>query len=46
MKTTDAEYKTWRDLLDNSPAKNNIYTKEKAEFIALTDAMKADVVNH
>ncbi|UOQ69488.1 group I truncated hemoglobin [Hymenobacter volaticus] len=46
MKVTDAEYKVWRELLDNSLQKNNIGVKEKAEFTALIDAMKADVVGH
>lgn len=46
MQVTDAEYKAWRALLDNSLEKNNIGAKEKAEFTALIDAMKADVVNH
>ena len=46
MQVTEAEYKSWRALLDNSLEKNNIGAKEKAEFTALIDAMKADVVNH
>lgn len=46
MHVTDAEYDTWRLMLDNLLAKNNISTKEKAEFTTLIDAMKADVVNH
>ena len=46
MGVTAAEYTAWRGLLDNSLAKNSIGTKEKADFTALIDAMKADVVNH
>lgn len=46
MQVTDTEYRAWRALLDNSLAKNNISAKDKAEFTALIDAMKANVVNH
>ena len=46
MQVTPAEYAAWRVLLDGALAKKNIGTKEKAEFTALIDAMKADVVNH
>lgn len=46
MQVTAAEYSAWRVLLDNSLAKNNVPAKEKAEFMALIDAMRADVVNH
>lgn len=46
MRVTDAEYRAWRVLLDNSLATNKIGEKEKQEFTALIDAMKADVVNH
>ncbi len=46
MQVTDAEYRAWRVLLDNSLDKNKIAAKEKAEFAALIDDMKADVVNH
>jgi hemoglobin len=46
MRVTDAEYAAWRVLLDDALAKRNIGAKEKAEFTALIDAMKADVVNH
>ena len=46
MQVTDNEYRVWRQLLDNSLDKNNIPAKERAEFTALIDAMKADVVNH
>lgn len=46
MKVTDAEYRAWRVLLDDALAKNQIPAQEKAEFTALIDAMKNDVVNH
>ena len=46
MAVTPAEYAAWRTLLDNALAQKNIPAKEKAEFTALIDAMKADVVNH
>ncbi len=46
MQVTNAEYTAWRALLDQSLTTNKIGTKEKAEFTALIDAMKADVVNH
>lgn len=46
MHVTEAEYTTWRLMLDNSLTKNNIATREKAEFTALIDAMRAEVVNH
>jgi len=46
MAVTNAEYTAWRGLLDNSLATKNIGAKEKAEFTALIDAMKTDVVNH
>ena len=46
MQVTDAEYDAWRALLDKSLEKNQIPAKERAEFTALIDAMRADVVNH
>lgn len=46
MQVTNAEYDAWRVLLDNSLATNKIPAAEKAEFTALIDAMRADVVNH
>lgn len=46
MAVTPAEYAAWRVLLDNALATKNIGAKEKAEFTALIDAMKNDVVNH
>ena len=46
MSVTTAEYNAWRALLDNALTQKDIGTKEKTEFTALIDAMKADVVNH
>lgn len=46
MAVTPAEYAAWRALLDNSLATNKIGSTEKAQFTALVDAMKNDVVNH
>jgi hemoglobin len=46
MAVTSAEYAVWRTLLDNSLATNKIGATEKAQFTALIDAMKNDVVNH
>lgn len=46
MQVTDKEYATWRELLDKTLAQKAIPAKEKAEFTALIDAMKTDVVNH
>lgn len=46
MAVTAAEYAAWRGLLDNSLATNKIGINEKAQFTALIDAMKNDVVNH
>ncbi|MGI4821370.1 MAG: group I truncated hemoglobin [Janthinobacterium lividum] len=46
MAVTSAEYAAWRVLLDNSLATNKIGATEKAQFTALIDAMKNDVVNH
>ena len=46
MAVTTAEYASWRSMLDNSLATNKIGATEKAQFTALIDAMKNDVVNH
>ena len=46
MAVTNAEYAGWRGLLDNSLATNKIGPTERAQFAALIDAMKNDVVNH
>lgn len=46
MQVTPAEYAAWRVLLDNSLATKEIGATEKAQFTALIDAMRTDVVNH
>lgn len=46
MAITATEYAAWRVLLDNALAAKNIGAKEKAEFTALIDGMKNDVINH
>lgn len=46
MAVTAGEYAAWRVLLDQALTSKNIGTKEKAEFTALIDAMRSDVVNH
>lgn len=46
MQVTSAEYTAWRGLLDNALTKKNVSSKDKAEFLKLIDAMKADVINH
>ena len=46
MAVTNTEYAAWRVLLDNSLTTNKISAADKAQFTALIDAMKSDVVNH
>jgi hemoglobin len=46
MHVTEQEYAVWRGILDKTLDQQKIGAKEKAEFTALIDAMKADVVNH
>jgi|GEM_PF-1552102 len=46
MGVTNAEYTVWRGLLDNSLTTNKVSAADKAQFTALIDAMKGDVVNH
>ena len=46
MRVTEQEYAVWRGILDKTLTERSIGAKEKVEFTALIDAMKADVVNH
>jgi len=46
MQVSTTEYAVWRVLLDNALTTNKVGATEKAQFTALIDAMKGDVVNH
>ncbi|QDA59508.1 group I truncated hemoglobin [Hymenobacter jejuensis] len=46
MMITENEFAVWRQAAVSSLATNQLPTKEKAELLAILDAMKADVVGH
>jgi hemoglobin len=46
MQITSAEYMAWRGLLADALTKKNVGSQDKADFLTLIDAMKADVINH